>query len=132
MSVTDRLLAGAPIPPLPGPDGVAERLVLLVHRGVEWDVWGGARRARYWDALTDRVRAATYAGPSIADWWESVSADITSSPRSSEERAELAGLLAADDQRAVLTSLRRHAATLVLRTRVVVEHHRAGREEQNP
>lgn len=121
MTVTDDLLACSPLPPLEGAQGTAERLVLLVHRGVDWDVWGGARRVRYWDALADRVRAATYAGPSLADWWQAVSAQISSAPQSAPERAEMAALLATAEPRAVLVVLRSHAPALVLRTRVLSE-----------
>lgn len=120
-------LAVSPAPPLDGPAATAERLVLLVHRGVNWDVWGGARRVRYWDALTDRVRAGTYAGPTLAHWWQSVSARISAAPRTPADRAELAALIGADDQRAVLTVLRDTADVLVLRVRVAVETHREAR-----
>lgn len=114
----DDLLSQSPLPPLTGPEGTAERLVLLVHRGVNWEVWGGARRVRYWDALTDRVRAATYAGPTLSEWWQNICAQISSAPKYPEDRADLATLIATHDQRAVLDALHRHAATLVLRVRV--------------
>ena len=123
--VTDALLAASPLDPLDGPDGVAERLVLLVHRGVDWDVWGGSRRVRYWDALAERVRAGTYAGPGLADWWEDVTAEISSVPRGPADRAETVVLLAAPDHRKVLAALRGHAGALVLRARVVAEARRA-------
>jgi len=35
---------------------VAERLVALAHGCVDWDVWGGSRAIRYWDALTDQAK----------------------------------------------------------------------------
>jgi hypothetical protein len=117
-------LAASPAPPVTGPAATAERLVLLIHRGVDWDVWGGARRVRYWDALTDRVRAGTYAGPTLAHWWQAVAARIASTPRTSGDRADLAALLQTPDQRAVLGALRDTAEVLVLRVRVAVETHR--------
>lgn len=124
-TVTDELFAVSPLEPLPGPEGTAERLVLLMHRGVDWDVWGGSLRARYWEALAERVRAGTYAGPTLADWWERVTVDISSKPRTARERAETAALLEAPDQRMVLAAFRSHANALVLRCRVTAEARRA-------
>jgi hypothetical protein len=120
----DDLLATSPLPPLDGPDAIAEKLVLLIHRGVDWDVWGGARRVKYWDALTDRVRAATYAGPTLSEWWQAICTQITSAPKYPEDRADIATLIAQPSQRDVLDSLQRHAATLVLRVRVYSETQR--------
>lgn len=121
----DDILARSPLPALSGPDGTAERLVLLIHRGVDWEVWGGRRRVRYWDAFADRVRAATYAGPTLSQWWQDIARELTSTPRTIEDRADIAELIAVDNQRAVLNSLHTHAPTLVLRIRVLSEHHRA-------
>lgn len=126
----DVLLTQSPLPPLTGPEGDAERLVLLVHRGVDWDVWGGARRVRYWDALTDRVRACTYAGPTLSQWWQDISVQIASQPRYPEDRADLAMLLAGPNQRAVLGALHTHAATLVLRVRVLSETRKAATDPE--
>ena len=118
-------LSVSPLPPLSGPDAIAERLVLLAHYGADFDIWGGARRVRYWDALTEHVIASTFAGPALADWWTAMSAGLPSAPRNADERADLAGLLAGGDDRAVLTVLRRRAEALVLRVRVIAETRRA-------
>ena len=126
----DALLGESPLPALTGPEGVAERLVLLVHRGVDWEVWGGARRVRYWDAFTDRVRASTYAGPTLSEWWQDLCVQISSTPRYPEDRADLARLIASPDQRAVLDALHKHAATLVLRVRVLTETRRATHDHE--
>lgn len=127
---TESWLAASPLPPLEGAEGVAERIVLLVHYGVDFTVWGGVRRARYWPALEERVKAATYAGPKLADWWSDITQLLTSSPRNAEERAELAELLQSEDQKAILAVLRKHAEVLVLRVRVISEHRkRAGGAE---
>lgn len=128
-SPTDRWLSVSPLPPLPGAQGVAERLVLLVHHGADFDVWGGARRVRYWDALMERVKAATYAGPTLADWWVEVCSQLPAAPRDEEERLEVAELLGTEDHRAVLAALRRHAEVLVLRARVVSDRKRQAREQ---
>lgn len=129
--VTDEWLKASPLPPLDGAEGVAERLVLLLHYGVDFSVWGGARRVRYWDALAERVKAATYAGPTLAHWWGDASRQIVSAPRSHDEREEVAHLLAVDNQRAVLSALRVHAEVLVLRARVVSEYRRQARSESD-
>lgn len=131
MTVTRTWLDSSPLKPLEGAEGVAEKLVLLLHYGGDFTLWGGARRVRYWDALAERVKAATYAGPALADWWSSASTLISSNPRNEEERRELVDLLEAPNQRDVLRALRNHAAVLVLRVRVVSEHRRSqpGRDE---
>jgi len=129
MSATDRWLAYSPVPPFAGPEGVAERLVLLLHHGADFDVWGGSRRPRYWAALTERVKAATYAGPTLMDWWGQACALLPSAPRDEEERLEVAELLAVENGKAVLSVLRRHADALVLRARIVSDRKRLAREE---
>lgn len=127
--VTDSWLSESPLEPLTDSEGVAERLVLLLHNGVDFEIWGGARRVRYWDALTERVKAATYSGPTLSHWWGDACRQIVSSPRDHAVREEVATLLAADNQRAVLNALRTHAEVLVLRTRVVSEYRRQARTE---
>lgn len=119
--------AASPLPALSGADAVAERLVLLAHYGADFDIWGGARRVRYWDALTEHVLAATFAGPTLADWWTAMSTGLPTAPRNAAERADLAGLLAGGQDRAVLTVLRRRPEALVLRVRVIAETRRANR-----
>ena len=115
------VLSRSPLPALEDAEAVAEALVLLVHRGVNWDVWG-SRAIRYWDAFTERVRASTYAGPSLSQWWQSIASELDSQPRNAQDRADLAGLLACPNQGLVLDAFRRHAPVLVLRIRVLVEH----------
>lgn len=109
------------LPPLEGDYSVAERLVLLIHRGVDWDVWGGARRVKYWDALADRVKAATYAGNTLSHWWQYIGLDMPSSPKNAQDRKEAAFLLASENQKNILKILRGHSSTLVLRVRVISE-----------
>lgn len=120
MTTTTDILDGSGLPPLAGPDRTAERLLLIAHRGVDWDVWGGSRRVRYWDALEDYCRAATFAGPTLADWWSRVTVRLSVDPPTDPElRSELAALLAVDEQRQTLAALRAHAAALSLRVRIV-------------
>jgi len=122
--VTSGWLALSPVPPLTGVGATAERLVLLAHYGADFDVWGGARRVKYWDALADRVKAATYSGRTLTDWWETVSRLLPSEPRNSGERRETVCLVYSGDDLAVLRVLRDHAAALVLRVRLVSEARR--------
>lgn len=134
-TATDVWLAAWPAPaalgpfPPPGPEGVALRLVLLVHLGVDWDTWGGDRRVRYWTALGDRVRGATYGSRTLADWWERCSTRLDSTPRGPEERAELAGLLRGGHDRDVLAVLYDHARTLALYCQVLADARRATRAQ---
>lgn len=129
MSETLTILDASPLPPLAGPAASAERLVFLVHRGVNWDVWG-PRRLTYWDALSARVRAGTYAGRDLNAWWQDVASRIDSEPRNRDDRRLLAETLMAADQRAVLNILRDQSDVLVLRVRVAVEHHRENNTER--
>lgn len=118
------LINNSPVPALDDPnEKVAEALIFLIHRGVDWSVWGGERRYRYWDALSDRVRAATYAGASVQDWWEAMEKQIVSQPKNPADRELIAFLLTQEpkNQRAILTALRKHASTLVMRIRVHIE-----------
>lgn len=109
-----------------GPESIAEQLVFLMHQGVDWTVWGGERRYRYWDAFSDRVRAATYAGSTLQDWWEALEKQIKSSPKSQEDRELITILLNQNkkDQRLILFALRKHSNTLVMRIRVHIESSR--------
>lgn len=121
------IIASSPAPPLSEPSlAHAELLVFALHEGVDWKVWGGVRRSRYWEALADRVRAGTYAGPSLHNWWESACYHLSSTPRDGEHRALTSELLFDPevDQRRVLKHLREDASVLVLRIRVHIESSR--------
>lgn len=124
MNFLNELYPDSPAPALTDPAlQRAELLILLLHRGVDWNIWGGHRRNRYWDALTDRIRAGTYAGPTLSHWWSTTSEQLGSAPRSPEDRALVAQLLFTDDSvnSDVLKALRDHASVLVLRIRVHIE-----------
>lgn len=124
--------ASATLPPAPPAEHVAERLVLLAHYGADFTVWG-ARRPRYWDALAERVKAATYAGPGLADWWAAIGRSLPTAPRNPAERADAAALIADPDARAVLRALRHRTEVIVLRVRVIAETRRDARTaEQDP
>lgn len=129
---TDQWLAavGPVLPGLSGPAATAERLLLLLHYGIDWrNGWVTKHRKTYWDdILPARVITATYRATTLRRWWSEVSAVLGSAPRSSAERSEVAALLCAPAL-PVLDVLRTEAEALTLRTRIVAEHVRAGREE---
>ncbi len=116
------------MPPLQGPAGTAERLLLLVHYGINWrDSWVAARRNTYWDKLLpDRVITATYRTDQLRRWWRDVAEALESAPRNRAERAELEQLLRADSL-PVLEVLRLETEPLLLRTRITVDAVRASR-----
>jgi hypothetical protein len=126
---TSRWLAAVPeMPPLDGPAGTAERLLLLIHYGIDWqDGWVGRYRTTYWDRLLpDWVIAATYRAANLRRWWRDVADSLGSSPRGHAERAELEQLLRADPG-PVLEVLRGEAEALLLRTRITADAVRASR-----
>jgi len=120
---TDQWLAAVEdMPPLPGPAGTAERLLLLLHYGIDWKTgWISSRRGTYWDQLLpDRVFLATYRGAELRRWWREVADDLESRPRTSAERRELEQLLRAPSI-PVLELLREQTEPLVLRTRITAD-----------
>jgi hypothetical protein len=129
-SPSDSWLAAiaADMPPLEGPAGTAERLLLLVHYGIDWtDGWVTRHRTTYWDqVLPDRVVVATYRAGSLRRWWRDVAAELGSMPRSTAERLELEQLLRADPA-PVLEVLRFETEPLLLRVRIVADAVRARR-----
>jgi hypothetical protein len=122
------VLAAAGLPPLTGPQAVAEQLVMLAHRCADWEVWGGPRTVRYWDALAMRVRAACYAGPTLGAWWERLSRQMSLIPPArAGDRVLLASLLAGGDDLAVLAVLRGQTEMLLVRVRCAVDVRRETR-----
>lgn len=132
-TATSRWLKATPdLPPLTDPAAsTAERLVLLLHYGIDWSDqnWVTARRGDYWDnLLPSRIQSATYtSGASLNHWWTAASTQLGSSPRTAAERVELATLLAAAPK-PVLQALRDQTAALTLRTRIVADAVRAQRK----
>lgn len=118
------------LPPVTEEESVAERLILLAHYGADFTVWGEKRRVRYWDALAERVKAATFSGPTLADWWSQISRDVPTTPRNADQRADVAELLSYEKGREVVKILRRYADVLVLRVRVIAETRRAQWESE--
>jgi hypothetical protein len=116
------------MPPLDGPAGTAERLLLLIHYGIDWqDGWVARYRTTYWTGiLPDRVIAATYRAGNLRRWWRDVADNLGSSPRCQAERAELEQLLRAEPG-PVLEVLRWETEALLLRTRITADAVRAAR-----
>lgn len=127
------LAAAANLPPLEGPAGTAERLLLLIHYGIDWtgDGWVTRHRRSYWDRLLvdRRVITATYRSATLRGWWADVAGELQSAPRSAEERHELEHLLRGDDI-ATLELLRSQSEALLLRTRIVADAVRAARDSR--
>ena len=133
LTPTDRWLGVTAdyMPPLDGPAGTAERLLLLVHYGVDWqNGWVSRYRKTYWaQLLPDRIITSTYRTGTLRRWWRDVADELGSQPRSSAERTELERLLRADPL-PVLEVLRFETEALLLRTRIVTEAVRATRTPQ--
>ena len=116
------------MPALEGPAWVAERLLLLVHYGIDWSGgWVSRYRSTYWESLLpDRVICATYRSANLRRWWRDVADDLGSQPRTAAERAELEQLLRADSL-PVLEVLRFETEALLLRTLIVADTVRQNR-----
>jgi hypothetical protein len=116
------------MPPLDGAAGTAERLLLLIHYGIDWSQgWVTRYRATYWERLLpDRIICATYRSSSLRRWWRDVADDLGSRPRTAAERQELEQLLRAEPL-PVLEVLRFETEALLLRTRIVADAVRGAR-----
>lgn len=129
---TSRWLAATAetMPPLDGSAGTAERLLLLVHYGIDWSGgWVTRYRKTYWDqVLPDRIICATYRAANLRRWWRDVADDLGSQPRTAAERTELEQLLR-EESLPVLEVLRFETEALLLRTRIVADAVRAARPE---
>jgi hypothetical protein len=120
------------MPPLEGPEGTAERLLLLIHYGIDWrDGWVTRYRKTYWTSvLPDRVVSATFfSRGSLRGWWQDVCNELESVHHNTAQRAELEMLLRADSL-PVLEALRDRPDALLLRTRIVTDAVRSARAEQ--
>jgi hypothetical protein len=114
-----RLCAGC------GPADTAERLLLLLHYGIDWETsWVADPRYRktYWDGqLPGRVRRAAYRSDTLDQWWSDVSVRLGApAPRQRDRRIELATLLR-EPPLPVIALLRDSLPALVLRVRIITE-----------
>lgn len=111
--------------PLTGPFDTAERLLLLLHYGIDWETsWLADPRYRktYWDEqLPGRVRRAAYRADTLDRWWSDVSTQLGApAPRQRDRRLELATLLR-EPPLPVITFLRDTLPALLLRVRIIAE-----------
>lgn len=118
------------MPPLQGLTGTTERLLLLLHYGIDWrDGWVTRYRHSYWDRLLpDRIITATYLSGSLRRWWATVAGELESQPRTAAERRELEQHLRADPT-PILELLRTETEPLLLRTRIVADAVRQSRPQ---
>lgn len=118
------------MPPLTGPAGTAERLLLLLHYGIDWsEGWVSRYRPTYWDQiLPDRVVIATYRAATLRRWWTEVATELTSAPRNADERDELERLLR-EEAEPVLRVLRCETEALLLRVRIVADAVRYAKQD---
>ncbi|MFD7161736.1 hypothetical protein ACFV9C_44625 [Kribbella sp. NPDC059898] len=133
---TGHWLAAADLPALRGTSGIADRLLLLLHYGIDWhDGWLSSTRHRttYWDPiLPERVISATFMTDSLRGWYTQAAGELVSAPRNHPERAELEQLLRTDDEdAAVLYKLRTETPALILRTRLTADAVRSSRRKGN-
>lgn len=129
---TDAWLAAIPeMAPLQGPAGTAERLLLLIHYGIDWQSgWVTGRRGHYWEQiLPDRAVAATFSAATLRRWWCRVAAEVESHPRGDDELAETEQLLRYPAG-PVLEIVRHETPALLLRTRLTTAAVRAQRDTE--
>lgn len=113
------------LPPIDGPADTAERLLLLLHYGIDWETsWVAAPKYRktYWDTqLPGRVQRAAYRADTLDRWWSHASGLLGApNPRQPDRRLELAVLLR-EPPLPVITLLRDSLPALLLRVRIIAE-----------
>lgn len=119
----------ADVGPLDEVSARAELLIAVAHETRDRDIWGGDRALTYWDRLPEKVRAACYAGPTLADWWQRITTTLgCTHPRTVDDRRALATALAAGDDRQVLDALRTRTEALCLRVRLAAQQRRDTRQ----
>ncbi|EUA40580.1 hypothetical protein I549_4314 [Mycobacterium avium subsp. avium 2285 (R)] len=112
------------LPEVEGPTETAERLLLLLHYGIDWETsWIADPKYRktYWDEqLPGRVRRAAYRADTLDRWWSDVSGQLGAAPRQRDRRIELATLLR-EPPLPVIAVLRDSLPALLLRVRIIAE-----------
>lgn len=106
---------------------MAVDLVLILHRGMNWDTWG-TKRLAYWDILQEAVAESAYV-PTLAAWLNSICGrmDIRAAGRNSADRARLEVILNSGQDAALLRVLRTETQFIILAARVAVESQKEAR-----
>lgn len=109
----------------------AARIVWAVHRSMDWDTWG-SKRLKYWEILTNAVRASAYTN-SLSRFVNSLCSrmQVPTLGVNKADRVALDDLLNGLDpqqERAILRLFREEATTLVLQVRVWIEERRAAHQ----
>lgn len=138
-SPTDRWIAvarerwGDALPESTGPASTAERLLLLLHYGIDWgNGWLAGYRDSYWSGakpgkFEDRVFAAAMMCPDLPTWWTRICADLGSGPGTAAQRLEALQLVRSPDGVQVMHLLRTTISDLLLFVRTVTDAMRASR-----
>ena len=107
----------------------AAQMVLILHRSINWDIWG-SKRLRYWGILQDTITSKAYTN-SLARWLNGVcqAFDIHTPGWNAEDRQYLEVVLNSGQDRALLKLLREETQLIVLMVRVVQQE---AREEREP
>lgn len=124
LTPTQAWRATVDLPEVEGPTETAERLLLLLHYGIDWETsWIADPKYRktYWDEqLPGRVRRAAYRADTLDRWWSDVSGQLGAAPRQRDRRIELATLLR-EPPLPVIAVLRDSLPALLLRVRIIAE-----------
>ena len=106
----------------------AADLVMILHRSINWDIWGKLRR-RYWTALEENLTGAAYT-TSLPKFLNSICSkmSIDTPGRNAKDRQRLDEILNAGQDRAVLRVFREEVQLPVLTVRVLQADKKAARE----
>lgn len=105
----------------------ATDMVLILHRSMDWDIWG-KKRLKYWDTYQEAVAACAYTN-SLAAWLNSVclQMSIVTPGRNDTDRAHLEGILNSNQDDRLLDCLRFETVRVFLAARVAIEQTKEAR-----
>lgn len=128
---SQKMITLSTLPPLEGVEGGVEELLLLVHLGADWDVWG-TRHDRYWDAFKERILSAAFMSRNGREWWEKICQLLPSEPQSHIQRKRTIELLnqwGENDE--FIPTLRQHSGELTTRIRIHLDEWRENQQGDN-
>ena len=93
-------------------------LLAIMHRSMDWDVWG-SKRLKYWDVFQENVAAAAYTN-SLAKWLDRFCnrMSVTTPGRNDADRTALNAILNGGQDKLMLKCLREETQLVVLAVRV--------------